>query len=153
MKIFSEIMSSLPTLVIAHGGWHDPTCFSKVREQLESVGYKVHIPGQPSIGELARVKTSHDTGAAIGAVIEECADRGEDIISIGHSSGGLYCCDGCRGLIKAQRQSEGKPGGVIAIGMIAAFIPPAFGKGAFAKITGFNTSWWDVDVSDSLTCQ
>lgn len=146
-------MSPLPTLVIAHGGWHDPTCFSKVREQLESVGYKVHIPDQPSIGELARVKTSHDTGAAIGAVIEECADRGEDIISIGHSSGGLYCCDGCRGLIKAQRQSEGKPGGVIAIGMIAAFIPPAFGKGAFSKITGFNTSWWDVDVSDSLTCQ
>ena len=122
-------MSSHPTLVFVHGGWHSPACFSKVTASLATYGYSCHVPELPSTGALASTKTGEDDSLMIRKVVQECADSGEDVVMIAHSNGGISACNALEGLCKADREIEGKHGGVVCIAMIAAFIPPVQGHG------------------------
>ena len=142
-------MSPHPTLVFVHGGWHNPACFSNVTASLATYGYRCHVPELPSTGALASTKTGEDDSITIRKVVQECADKGEDIITIAHSNGGLSACGALEGLSKADRGTEGKDGGVVCIAMIAAFIPPVQGKGAFEEVPGMDTSRWMIDVSSA----
>ena len=88
----------------------------------------------------------------IRKVVQECADSGEDVVMIAHSNGGFSACNALEGLCKADREIEGKHGGVVCIAMIAAFIPPVQGQGAFKEVPRMDTSWWIIDVSSSYDC-
>lgn len=139
--------SAKPTLVFVHGGWHDPTCLDLVRQPLESLGYKCHIPALPSIGELAATKTFDDDVVLIHNIIEECLSKGEDVVVLGHSNGGFKANGALEGLVHDVDGEKDGRGKVLGIALIAAFIPPAVEKGAFKDVPPMDGSWWVFNVS------
>ena len=143
-------MSSLrkPTLVIVHGGWHDPSCFDLVRKPLESEGFKCHVPALPSIGELAASKTASDDVDLVHATIEGCLSQGEDVVVIGHSNGGLKANGALKGLVGHNSLSKEGRGNVRGLALIAALLPPVANISASEdKKPHLDSSRWAFSVS------
>lgn len=57
----------------------------------------------------------------IAHAIEHAADRGKDIVLVMHSRGGFVGADAAKGLSKADRSDQGKPGGIVRLVYICAF--------------------------------
>ncbi|KAF2162593.1 hypothetical protein M409DRAFT_27214 [Zasmidium cellare ATCC 36951] len=123
---------SKPTLVFVHGGWHDPSCFDSVRVPLESAGYKCRVPALPSIGELSATKTSSDDVAVVHGIISDCVSKGEDVIVIGHSNGGLKANGALKGLVGPDSTVADSTGKILGLGIIAGLLPPVGKMGASA---------------------
>lgn len=122
--------STKPTLVIVHGGWHDPSCFDLVRGPLESEGYKCLVPALPSIGELSSTKTAKDDVELVQGIIKDCLSHGEDVIVIGHSNGGLKANGALGELVGEVNTVNAGRGRVLGLALIAALIPPIAKLGA-----------------------
>lgn len=113
-----------PTLVIVHGGWHDPSCFDFVRKPLEDDGYTCHVPALPSVGELSAFKTSSDDVNIVHSIVKDCLAHGENVIVVGHSNGGLKANGALKGLVGQESSTCQDQGRVLGLGIIAGLIPP-----------------------------
>ena len=140
---------SRPTLVIVHGGWHDPSCFDSVRALLESAGYECHVPALPSVGELSATKTSSDDVALVHSIISDCLSKGRDVVVIGHSNGGLKANGALKGLVGPNATTDKGTGKVLGLGIIAGLLPPAGKIGASAPVSQSHLSQdrWVFSVS------
>lgn len=113
-----------PTLVIVHGGWHDPSCFDAVCQPLEAEGFKCHVPALPSIGELSAIKTASDDVELVHSIVEGCLSEGENVLVIGHSNGGLKANGALKDLVGHEASVTKGRGRVLGLGVIAGLIPP-----------------------------
>ena len=138
-------MSHLPTLILNHGNWHDPSCFHKISTALTSLGYKCILPEKPSTGDLAATKTLADDVQVLRTALQECLDMGEEVVAIAHSAAGNVISSAIEGLSRTARAQAGKPGGVICLAMMTCFITPV--GGMFPTVTPYRGVEFDITVS------
>ncbi|KAK0126311.1 hypothetical protein ONS95_007920 [Cadophora gregata] len=115
---------SKPTIVFCHGAWHSPSFFDKVISILEPQGYKCATFSFPGTGNVPAVKSLDEDIAAVRSVVLKEIDAGSDVIVSAHSWGGVPACSALDGLSKAERQRDGKPGGVTKLAFVTSFILP-----------------------------
>ncbi|KAF4448337.1 hypothetical protein F53441_8236 [Fusarium austroafricanum] len=117
-------MSSNTTIVFAPGAWHQTCCFGPVRDALHSRGWTTEAVAYPSVGAEPPTKGLEDDAEAVRAVLQRLADKGDQIVLVVHSYGGLVGANAVKGLGYRQRQEQGLPGGVIMFVYLAAFVTP-----------------------------
>lgn len=83
-------MSTEPTFVLVHGGYHGGWCWRPVADRLRRRGARVHTPTQTGAGErshlLAHARVDVFVEDLVG-VLE--AEELTDVVLVGHSFGGL----------------------------------------------------------------
>jgi pimeloyl-ACP methyl ester carboxylesterase len=130
---------SKPTIVFVPGAFHTPEYYDGVRSLLEEKGYTTTAVALPSVGSTASMS---DDAAAIHAVTSKLADAGHQIVLVMHSYGGIPGTQSAKDLGFKGRQEAGKPGGIIALVYLAAYLIKE-------GMSVFNQAW-SADVPDFL---
>ncbi|KAK7421726.1 hypothetical protein QQZ08_009814 [Neonectria magnoliae] len=113
-------------IVLAHGGFHLPSCFDLAKERFEAVGFSPVIAVRhPSIGA--------DT-------------KGKEFLGISHSYGGTPLTIAAKGYSVDERAAEGKKGGFRAVVYVTSNMPPKKGGSALSIIPPVDI----VDVEDGI---
>lgn len=134
-----------PTLIVVPGAWHSPEVFAGVSTKLSSFGYKcIPVPLLAAGHEPAVADLTPDTANVHRVVLEEI-EQGHDVVVVGHSWGGMIIGGALDGLSKAEREKEGKKGGVVKLAYLCAFVPPEGVSLSVAR--GGNDPNWLIDVS------
>ncbi|KAL5586424.1 hypothetical protein FOBRF1_016294 [Fusarium oxysporum] len=139
-------MSSNPTIVFAPGAWHLASCFDPIREALHSRGWTTEAVEYPSVGAEPPTKGLDDDADAVRTVLQRLADKGEQIVLVVHSYGGLVGANAVKGLGYRQRKEQGLPGGVIMFVYLAAFVTP-LGLSIKQMLGGQFLPWMNPKVS------
>ncbi|MEM9203261.1 MAG: alpha/beta fold hydrolase [Actinomycetota bacterium] len=76
-------------IVLVHGAWHGPWCWSQVADALDQRGHRVHavtLPGHDQPGRRTRIwSTIRSAVEAVGDAVAACDSRP---LLVGHSMGG-----------------------------------------------------------------
>lgn len=135
-----------PTVVLVPGAWHQPSCMHQLQDELTSRGLNAITVAHPSIGNTAHpLKTLVDDRASLHAVIVELADNGHYVTVVAHSYGGAVTSGASEGLGVAERRAAGKPGGIVMIVYLAAFVVPK-GQTLLGYFGGVAPSFWEIKV-------
>ncbi|KAJ6084272.1 hypothetical protein N7486_011072 [Penicillium sp. IBT 16267x] len=118
-------MSSLPTIVLVHGAWHTPDHYSNYVNALQKQGFQVHCPLLPTSSN-ARPPTAflREAVACVKEIVNTLIEDGRRVLMIMHSYGGVVGSSAVEGLSFSERKASGKPGGVIHLLYLCAFILP-----------------------------
>lgn len=143
----SIVTAEKPTIFLVPGAWHEPDCWDAVTLQLEEYGYPFSTVQLLSSGGEPSTSVAEDA-SHIQKSISKLADAGKDIILVMHSYGGIAGTESAKGLLKKDRQAEGKLGGIISLVYVTAFLLPP--QTSLASFLGFMPPWVVFDVSDSL---
>ncbi|KAK4249482.1 Alpha/beta hydrolase family-domain-containing protein [Corynascus novoguineensis] len=145
LQVFVLALSAVPAMAAAT----KPTIVI-FRSVLARAGYESHHVALPSVGgtELPLTGLAEDV-AAVRDVVAPLADRGDDIVLLCHSSGGVVGSNAIEGYDIAARSAEGKVGGVIRIVYLSAFVLP---KGQSPlNIMGGDLLQWMEQQGDRVT--
>jgi hypothetical protein len=114
------------TVVFVPGAWITPVFYLPFLRALSTAGYGVHCasyssldPTDPSSADCEA--DAKDIGDSLRAIVE---DEGKDALLVMHSYAGMPGAAAAVGLGKSQRQEQGKPGGVLGMVYIGAFVVP-----------------------------
>lgn len=110
---------TFPTIVFVPGAWHTCDYYKRVIYILEAKGFPTATVNLPSVGGTSSMK---DDAIAIQKVTLKLADAGQQIILVMHSYGGIPGTESAKGLAWEIRQAEGKPGGIIALVYLTAYL-------------------------------
>lgn len=120
----SASSATKPTIVIVPGAWCPSLLYEPLTSRLQAAGYKVRALDLPSNGDPPSFSPDWQPDIrAIATAVQTYADEGEDILIIAHSAGGASSSQAAEGLSKQDRQAEGKPGGIVRMLYLAAFVP------------------------------
>lgn len=144
-------MSSKPIIVLTPGAWHSPEHFQDLRDELHARGWETRGVRHQSVGSEPPTKGLYDDAAATGAVLQELADQGQQIVLVAHSYGGLAAAEGVKGFGFKQRAAEGKPGGVIIFVYLAAFVGQK-GQSILSMTGDVYPPWNRVEVRKASSC-
>jgi hypothetical protein len=148
--VFLPEMSSKPAIVIVPGSFAPPELYNGVAEPLRTKGYELSIANLKTVGKKpGPLPTIYDDAAAIAEEVTKFADEGKDVVIIAHSYGGIPTSEAVKGLTKAQREKEGKKGGIIRLGYLSCLVP-AVGTPAVADNTG-NAAAFELIVPDAVS--
>ncbi|CAN8105479.1 unnamed protein product [Discula destructiva] len=99
----------------------------------------LHLPSTgtgPGLGrEGVQPPSMLEDAAFVSAELEKLADAGTEIVLVAHSYGGIPASQCTKRLTRAERQAEGKAGGVVRIAYIAALVPD-FGVSSMDMLAG-----------------
>src|SRR6516164_9168924 len=103
--IDAPTLSTVPTLVLVHGSWHDGSCWSPVQGQLAEAGVRSIAPTLPGHGVGDdRLGVRH--GDYVASVVDALAGISAPAVLVGHSFGGSVISrvaelhpEQCRGLV------------------------------------------------------
>ena len=138
-----------PTIIYIPGAWHTPAAFQTVRTQLESLGYPTAGVYLASVGAEPPLQTWEKDVEAIHAAAKQPVDAGGDVIYVMHSYGGLPGSEAVKGLVKTEREKEGKRGGVLGLVYIASM---CLGEGgSLAEMSEKRAEWIVPDVRVDLS--
>ncbi|KAJ5729618.1 alpha/beta-hydrolase [Penicillium malachiteum] len=121
-------MSQLPTLVLVHGSWHQPSCYDKITKLLqEQYKLKCVCPSLPSTRDNPAATFKDDLDATQKAIADE-VNQGRDVIVVAHSYGGIVGSSAIKGFApprdgdstSGQCQSPSVHGHVIGLILIAS---------------------------------
>lgn len=127
-----------PTILLVHGGWHYPFCYDALAEQLNALGYAVVCPELRTIGaDTHGLTPAHDV-ALIRQVALPFFEKGDEVVLVGHSYGGIPSCAATEGYTVQERAQRGLPGGFKSIVFMAAFAIP---KRGMDLLQAFGGSW------------
>jgi hypothetical protein len=81
--------SKLSLIVLVHGSWHQPDCFSKLQHILEKQGYEVFCPYLPTNSkDQSNPGAKHLTDvAALHEQVFPFFEEGKEAVIAGHSRG------------------------------------------------------------------
>ncbi|KEQ62008.1 alpha/beta-hydrolase [Aureobasidium melanogenum CBS 110374] len=114
---------SKPVLILSPGAWHPAEVYGKLVPHLEAEGYKTVLHDWPSIQQAPVKSFDEDIQAIRTAVLSE-ADAGNDVVIIAHSWSGSPVNSSVADLSKAERTKQGKPGGIVKLIFLCAFVVP-----------------------------
>ncbi|KAG9952335.1 alpha/beta-hydrolase, partial [Aureobasidium melanogenum] len=118
-----DIIMSKPVLILSPGAWHPAEVYGKLVPHLEAEGYKTVLHDWPSIQQAPVKSFDEDIQAIRTAVLSE-ADAGNDVVIIAHSWSGSPVNSSVADLSKAERTKQGKPGGIVKLIFLCAFVVP-----------------------------
>lgn len=111
-----------PHIVLIPGAWHSADAYDTLLPYLQDHGYQVTALTLPSVGTEPPITTLEPEVTHIRNNVSSIADRGEDVVVVMHSYGGLAGTASLKGLSKAERQAANLPGGVTALVYLAAWM-------------------------------
>jgi len=133
-----------PVFICTPGAWHTVECFGKVTRILEEKGFEVHGVNWPSIVRAPVFSTDDDIATIREAVSKE-ADGGNDVIVICHSWSAAPVNSAVADLSKAEREKQGKKGGVVKLVFLCAFVVPE-GVSMMDAVGGKPSALWNIQV-------
>ncbi|KAI1213257.1 alpha/beta-hydrolase [Annulohypoxylon truncatum] len=118
-----------PSIVLIPGSFGVPELYdNNIIEAITAKGYEIKGLHLPSVGLKDRPRetppTMYDDAAFIAKEVAILADEGKDVMLIGHSYGGIPVTQSTKGLTKAERQKQGKTGGIVRLAYMTALVPP-----------------------------
>ena len=116
--------SSKPTIVLVPGAWHQVAQYSPLTTRLEEAGYKVYGVDYPSTSPNPTNTNFDPDVEVVHKSIERLADQGKNVVVVVHSAAGIIAGEAARGLSKADRERDGKAGGIVRMVYICAFAAP-----------------------------
>ncbi|KPM46053.1 hypothetical protein AK830_g434 [Neonectria ditissima] len=133
-------------IVLAHGGFHLPSCFDLAIERFKAAGFSPVIAVRhPSIGTDTKI-TCEDDGRNIQEAIAPYLYQGKEFLGISHSYGGTPLTIAAKGNSVAERAVEGKKGGFRAVVYVTSNMPPTKGGSALSVIPPVDI----VDVAEGI---
>lgn len=117
---------SLPTVILAHGAWHTPASYRGYIEALKTQGFTIHCPHLPSCSNASPPSASlPEDVACVWDIVKPLVEAGEEVLMVMHSYGGPVGTDAINeDMTFSKHKNTGKPGGVIHLLYLCAFIPP-----------------------------
>jgi pimeloyl-ACP methyl ester carboxylesterase len=114
----------LPTIILVHGAWHRPAHYKSYITDLQAAGFTVHCPQLPTCtGTISPNITTAEDISVVRSVLDACIGRGERILLIMHSYGGLVGTEAAQGLDLVTLQAENaNSGGVIHLLYLCGYI-------------------------------
>ncbi|KAK6853972.1 hypothetical protein PG995_010784 [Apiospora arundinis] len=110
-------------------------------DPLRQSGYEVHGVALPSVGSTNASVGLPDDAAALRAELERLADeKGEDIIMVVHSYGGMVGSNAVEGLGRRTRHAQGKKGGVVMLVYMCALAVDV-GVSVLGSVGGVSPPW------------
>lgn len=116
-----------PTIVVVPGAWHPRSCFERFLHQLHEASYSAVVAALPSVDPVDA--STADCASDARSIREQhilpaINERGEDILIVAFSYGGIPASGAATGLHKLTRASQGKCGGVVGLVLVSAFVIP-----------------------------
>jgi pimeloyl-ACP methyl ester carboxylesterase len=136
-------MSPRWTVVLVPGAWHSPKPFEDVGNILKASKYKVKYVTLASVGANPPLENFNADVEAIQSVLQSEVGKGQKIVLVVHSYGGLPGCEAVKGFDLATRKQEGKIGGVGHIFFCASFVIDVH-KSLIGAFGGNDLPWFDV---------
>ncbi|KAL2864489.1 Alpha/beta hydrolase fold-1 [Aspergillus lucknowensis] len=120
------ILPPMLTILFLPGAWVAPSVYKPFVDELTSTGYDVRYAGYPSLNPINPLITDvkADTDAIASVLHNIVEDEGKDVLVLMHSYAGMPGAAAATGLSKVQRSQEDKPGGVVGLVFVGAFVVP-----------------------------
>ncbi|KAH8432797.1 alpha/beta hydrolase [Aspergillus melleus] len=119
-------LNAMTTIVLVPGAWITPSFYQPFSDALTSAGFPVHHASYPSLSptdpSVADCET--DTEAIAKTLRFLVEEEGKDVAVLMHSYAGMPGAAAATGLSKSQRSQHGKPGGIVGLIFIGAFVVP-----------------------------
>ncbi|KAI1179063.1 Alpha/beta hydrolase fold-1 [Nemania sp. FL0916] len=114
----------LPSVVLVPGAWTPPSAYHKLVHELKAKSFEVHVPALPTNNSRQPPNSTFAADiAAVQQVVEELVDHDEKhVLMLMHSYGGVVGTSAVQGLTRADRRREARPGGVVQLVYVAAFM-------------------------------
>ncbi|OTA60424.1 alpha/beta-hydrolase [Hypoxylon sp. EC38] len=123
-----------PSIVLVPGSFSLPEFYDNILNAVKAKGYEIEGLHYPSVGlktgpRTGELPSMYDDAAFISKEVAKLADEGKDVVLIGHSYGGVPATQSTEGVTKAERQKQGKKGGIVRLAYMTALVP-AIGQSA-----------------------
>ncbi|WP_437798329.1 alpha/beta hydrolase [Sorangium sp. So ce693] len=129
-------MRKISSVVLVHGAWHGPSCWSQVACRLLACGLDVRVPELPSVGPAAGEPGS--LAADAEAVRAALAEAPGEAVVVAHSYGGLPVTE-----------VAARAGNVAHLVYLCAFMLGP-GESLLSAIGGQEPPWW-ITSTDGRT--
>jgi hypothetical protein len=80
-------------------------------------------PGKDQSGPVPPPTMYDDAAMLRSHILRLADDEGKDVVLLGHSYGGVPATEALKGVTKAEREKEGKKGGVVRVGYLTCIVP------------------------------
>lgn len=139
-----------PVIVIVPASFSPLSLYTKVVEGLDREGYSAVLIQLPSVGTRASLPgaTMTEDAEYIKNVTTELADRGENVVLVMHSYGGICGTESTKGVTDVERRQAQKKGGITGLLYISSPVP-ALGGSIATQMGGNMPGFITVDVSRS----
>lgn len=139
----SPIATNNPVIVLVPGAWLTPIQYRELVILLDLSGYRTVIQQLPSVNSdnpsAHTVET--DTSFVRNDLLLPEIRAGREVVLLMHSYGGFPGPVAANGLSKKELSTQGKPGGIIGMIMLSAFIALQ-GQSLLDKLIGKTYSAW-----------
>ena len=163
MSLLGPSLTTLPSIVLVHGGWQSPSSFSLLVPLLSCAGYNVVIPTLASSNPQfsnPRVSFTVDVAVVRSAVENEIL-RGREVVVVMHSYGAIVGCEAMKG-VKVKKLSTGEAlmddpgsqhgdGGVKRLIFISGMVLPVGQSCESAVGSPKHIPGWNIGVSHMLS--
>ncbi|KAI1089670.1 alpha/beta-hydrolase [Rostrohypoxylon terebratum] len=146
-----------PSILLIPGSFAIPELYHNIFDIIAAKGYFIKGLHLPSVawkdGPRGAPPTLYDDAAFIAKEVADLADEGKDVVLIGHSYGGIPVSQSTKGLTKAERQKQGKKGGIVRLAYMTALVPPLGSSSVdmLSKVPEENRVEFGTDVRNPLT--
>jgi len=123
------------TVIFVPGAWHPARTFKKVWDILSSAGFNVAYVDLPSVGPEKHLTDFTPDVSAIRAAITEASTKGQKVILVAHSYGGIPSAEAIGAF--------GPNGAVAHFVLCCSFIIPK-DKSLCAAFGGQDLPWWNI---------
>jgi|SRR5690242_7744466 len=138
--------SSKPTILFVPGAWHKSTCYSSVINTLNAHGYPTATAELASVGAVPGLETWAGDISNISSALSPLVEAGKSVVVVTHSYSSLPAGEAIKPHLLRTRTAAGKPGGVVHMVYISAFVlPPA--TSLMDALGGTDLPWFDVSAS------
>ncbi|KIW18350.1 hypothetical protein PV08_02638 [Exophiala spinifera] len=114
-----------PTVVIIPGSFSSAYFYDEIVHQLRMNGFEAAAYDLPSASRMPPqpAATLANDAAFFHDIAQKIADQGKDIVFVTHSYGGVVGTEASKGLTKAERQADGKEGGLVRLVYLTSVVP------------------------------
>lgn len=113
--------------VLVPGAFCPASYYHRVTAKLTTFGYAAYETDLESVGERPQKgpATMQEDASHIHTVIASLLDQGKSVVLAANSYGGFIATEAARGLSRAEREVEGKPGGaLVGLVFLASLLAP-----------------------------
>ncbi|KAK8070197.1 hypothetical protein PG994_006813 [Apiospora phragmitis] len=134
---------------MVHGAWHLLCMYDSLKQELNALGYKFLCPELKTVGADKHGVTWEADREMILSLVEPLFRRGKEIITLGHSYGGIPACAATEGNGVQDRAAAGKKGGFRRIVYLAGFAIPQRGMSLLQAFGGEWAPWHSAAVPNT----
>lgn len=122
-------MSTKPSIIVVPGSFSHAWFYDDFVSALQSHGYPTQVIDlRTTRDNTIPPANMFDDAAYIHGTIEKLVNEGKEVVLIPHSYGGIPTTESAKGLLKSDREKQGKQGGIVKIVYLTALLPPVGGS-------------------------